>query len=164
MKKSFLFPVFISLLFIATSCGTSIKPIGKVNMISTRNIDSNFDYKRIKSYVGISKRDLKRTKGATIDEAIYNTVRIVPGGEFIMNAKLYMIDNKYFAVEGDVWGRSIEEYRGLQVGDKVQWVTSFGGKKVGVITGFIDDKECLVKEDGDSTSSKVSFDRVFKVR
>ena len=70
----------------------------------------------------------------TIPEAINSTVQSVPGGEFIMNAKVYLIDGEYFAVEGNIWGATSKEYRGYEIGDFIQWSTMVGEKQ-GRITG-----------------------------
>ena len=93
----FLFAVLV------TAC-TSVKQIGKINMISTRNVDPNLKYEVISTYSGGSKRELKKSKSTSIEDAIDQTVKKVPGGEFLMNCKIYLINSKYIAVEGDVWG------------------------------------------------------------
>ncbi len=84
-----------------------VKQIGKLNMISNRNVDSRMDYVLIKNYVGGSKKELRRYKGSSIEEAIDKVVKVQPGGEFLKNVKLYLVKGKYFAVEGDVWGRPL---------------------------------------------------------
>ena len=87
-------------------CATS-KQIGQLNMISTRNIDSNVEYKLLKRYVGAENKESSRA--TTLQEAIDQTVMEVPGGEYLMNARVFLISldesNYYFAVSGDVWGR-----------------------------------------------------------
>jgi hypothetical protein len=100
MKKA---TMVLAIAAMLTSCMSS-KQIGKLNMISNRNVDSKMDYVLIKNYVGGSKKELKRYKGKTIEEAIDKVVKATPGGEFLKNVKLYVIDSKYYAVEGDVWG------------------------------------------------------------
>jgi hypothetical protein len=92
------------------SC-TSVRQIGKVNMVSTRNIDPNLDYSLISTYSGGSKRELKKSRAKSIEDAIDQTVKKVPGGEFAMNVKIYTvrkINREYIAVEGDVWGKAGE--------------------------------------------------------
>lgn len=98
----------ITIIFCMASC-MSVKQIGKLNMISNRNVDSKMEYKLIKNYVGGSKREFRKHKGKSLEEAIDNVVRSVPGGEFLKNVKIYHIDGKYYAVEGDIWGFPIEE-------------------------------------------------------
>lgn len=79
-----------------------------------------------------------------------------------MNAKIYMVDGQYFATEGDVWGREIEEFKGFKIGDMVQW-SVFSGMKKGTITGLIDDEECMVRVEGDDNSVRKRYDRLLKV-
>lgn len=105
MNKSISLLAFVvSAIIIISSC-TPVRQIGRVNMISNRNVDSNFEYSVISNYAGGSKAELKKSKATTIEEAINRTVRNVPGGEFVMNARIYIVKDKYFAVEGDVWGK-----------------------------------------------------------
>lgn len=99
--------IILSLMIIFISSCSNIKRIGDLNMISNRNIDTKENYVLIERYVNDSKREIKKSKAKTIEEAIDKTVKNVNGGEFIKNAKIYMIQKKnkyYFAVEGDVWG------------------------------------------------------------
>jgi hypothetical protein len=102
MKKT------IAILFITimASCG-SVKQIGKVNMISNRNIERNLDYKPLLNYAGGSNRELRKSRAKTIEQAIDQTVKKVPGGEFLMNVKIYFVKGKYYAAEGDVWGNKL---------------------------------------------------------
>ena len=111
-----------------SSCATVIQ-LGKLNMISNRNIESKMDYVLIKNYAGglpkEIKKSLKKTKATTLDAAVDETVKNVAGGEFLKNVKLYGVVKKkqmYLLVEGDVWGVSgNESFRGFKVGDTVQW-------------------------------------------
>lgn len=162
LKKFNLPLATVLLVLILSSCSSSIRQIGKVNMISQRNIDTRSDYKLIKSYVGLSNKEIKRSRNSTIEESIDDTVRSVPGGEYLMNAKIYIIDGKYFATEGDVWGRNVEEFKGFKIGDMVQWNT-FNGMKKGTITGLIDDQECMVEAEGENNSIRKKYDRLVKV-
>lgn len=164
MKQGILKNLMIAVILLSFyGCSkNTIKQIGKVNMISNRNVSTEFNYKPIKTYAGMSKKELKKVKNETIEEAIDQTVKSVPGGEFIMNARIHQINGQYFAVEGDVWGREINEYRGFKVGDRVQWKSNFK-TKAGVITSLLDDVECMVKEDGESTSTKIEYERLDKI-
>lgn len=162
-KEIFKSLMIVVILLSYCSCSkTTIKQIGKVNMISNRNVNSEFNYKPIKTYAGMSNKELKRVKNETIEEAIDQTVKSVPGGEFIMNAKIYQINGEYFAVEGDVWGLEIKEYRGFKVGDRVQWKANFK-TRIGVITSLLNDIECMVKEDGESNSTKIEYEKLNKI-
>ncbi|MGB3852275.1 MAG: hypothetical protein WA958_20090 [Tunicatimonas sp.] len=152
----------LSAVLITLSACSSVKEVGRVNMISTRNVDSSFDYERLGSFVELTKRQKKKSRNETISAAINSTVQSVPGGEFIMNARVYLIDGKYFAVEGDIWGSKSKEYRGYEIGDVVQWST-VTGKKRGVITGFANKEEFMVQEDGEDFSDKVKIEKLNKV-
>ena len=165
------YPSILTLAIILTSC-MSVKQIGKVNMISNRNIDPNLKYERISTYSGGSKKELKKSKTKTIEDAIDQTVRKVPGGEFLMNAKIYYVKDQYFAVEGDVWGKPENiSYRGLEIGDKVTWKNKSLSAKLGwqkdYLTGVIkalkDDKTCLVTVAETDEVVELSYDDITKV-
>lgn len=101
MMKKVMYILTLALLM--GSC-MSVKQIGKLNMVSNRNVDSKMDYSNLKNYAGGSRRELKRLKSETLEGAIDNVVKKVPGGEFLKNVKIYVVNTKYYAVEGDVWG------------------------------------------------------------
>ena len=157
----FLFAVLV------TAC-TSVKQIGKINMISTRNVDPNLKYEVISTYSGGSKRELKKSKSTSIEDAIDQTVKKVPGGEFLMNCKIYLINSKYIAVEGDVWGNPKQQsFRGFKVGDKVTWKNQalLNGTKflTGTISALKDDKTCYVKVDNEIDKIvELSYDDITK--
>ncbi len=158
MKKLFLALMVI----IAISSCTSVKQIGKVNMISNRNVDPNLNYDVISTYSGGSDKELKKTKVKTIEDAVDQTVRKIPGGEFLMNAKIYLVDGQYIAVEGDVWGtKSNFAYRGFKIGDKVTWKAK-GDFKIGIIKTLKDDKTCLIEEENSEITEK-KYDEISKV-
>lgn len=96
MKKLFI-------IFLISSC-TSVKQIGDFTIVSTRNVQQNREYVLLTTYSGGTRKELRKSKCSTIQEAINKTVKSVPGGEYLMNAKIYSIDDEFFAVEGDVWG------------------------------------------------------------
>lgn len=164
MKKITYILLFAVLL---TAC-TSVKQIGKVNMISTRNVDPNLKYQVITTYSGGSKRELKKSKSTSIEDAIDQTVKKVPGGEFLMNCKIYLVNSKYIAVEGDVWGNPTQQtHRGFKVGDKVTWKKKdiINGTKflTGTISALKNDKTCYVKVDGESDKTvELSYDDITK--
>jgi hypothetical protein len=79
--------ILISMVFFS-SCASVIM-IGNVTQISTRNMDSKNNYVLLKSYVANDNSSLRSLKGYTIQEAINNTVQSVPGGEYMMNVKIY---------------------------------------------------------------------------
>lgn len=154
-----------------TSC-TRYKQIGKVNMISNRNIDNSLKYQVLTTYSGGNKHEIKKSRAVTIEDAIDQTVKKVPGGEYLMNAKIYLVNTKYLAVEGDVWGNSAQiSHRGFKVGDKVTWknkkniVEKIKGEKdyfTGTINALKNDKACLVKEDETSDIIELEYEKITK--
>lgn len=152
---------YLWLFAIALSSCTSIKEIGKVTMIATRNVESNTEYGLITSYAGSGKKILKRNKAKTIEQAIDNVVRSVPGGEFLKNVKMYRIGDHY-AVEGDVWGTTKDiSFQGWHKGDNVQWKSNFKTRK-GQIVSLKDDKVCIVKETESGNVSDVRYENLIK--
>jgi hypothetical protein len=106
MKKSFIALVLTLLLY---SCETiQMTQIGRLNMVSNRNVNPNLQYKVLSTYSGVSQRELRRSRAKTIEDAVNQTVKNVSGGEFLMNVKIYILSTKYYAVEGDVWGVEIQ--------------------------------------------------------
>ena len=143
MKKHYLFAI---VLVVVLSACSSVKQIGHVNMISTRNIDASANYELLSSYVGGRKSELRNNKSRTIDEAINKVVKNIPGGEYLMNVKIYRVGDSFFAAEGDVWGIADNQSRyGFNVGESVVWQTLFNNYEQGVIVSFIDTEMCYVK-------------------
>jgi hypothetical protein len=141
---------------------TSVMQIGKINLISNRNVETDFDYGLISSYAGGSDKEIKKTKAESIEQAIDQTVKKVPGGEFLMNASIFMVNNRYFAVQGDVWGRKDNvSYRGFSVGDRVTFKKG-GEVMYGVIKGLKDDQTCYVQVDGTEGGIEVRYDVLAK--
>jgi len=168
MKKNIIILSAIALMSL-TSC-FKVVDLGKLNMISDRNIDSKGDYVLIKNYAGGSnkeiKKALKKTKATTLDAAVDETVRNVAGGEFLKNVKVYGVkkkDKMFLVVEGDVWGINENvSFRGFKVGDTVQWKELTVTHK-GVITGLTDAEKCMVKEEGKDNSKSFKFSSLTKV-
>lgn len=130
-------------------------------MISNRNVEAKLDYSLISSYFGGSEKELKKTRATSIEDAVDQTVRKIPGGEFLMNAKLYIVNNTYFAVEGDVWGKLDNlSYRGFKVGDQV--VIDKVRKSIATIKSLKDDKSCFVERDN-GRIEELNYDRLSKI-
>jgi hypothetical protein len=150
------------LCFALTSC-MKVKQIGKINMISNRNVDSKTDYVLLKNYMGGSKKQLRKLKALTLEDAIDKVVRNTPGGEFLKNVKVYSLNGKYYAVEGDIWGiASNANFQGFKVGDSVQWkegVTTYKGE----ITDLKDDKQCTVKLESSGDLKVVKYSELLKI-
>ena len=167
--------ISIVILLSISSC-ISVKQIGEVNMISHRNIDASQKYQLLTTYSGGSQKELRKADAKTIENAIDNTVKKVAGGEYLMNAKIYLVTHfkaAYIAVEGDVWGiASNISFRGYKVGDKVMWKNKALKSKFDVtgkekfITGIIqslkDDKTCYVKIDGEDRTVELKYDDLSK--
>lgn len=153
--------LFVLALSAATSC-TTVQQVGKVNMISNRNIDSSLDYSPLTTYSGGEFYKIRQTRATTIEEAVDRTVRNIPGGEFLMNVKIYLVNGRYFAVEGDVWGRSDGVvFKGFKVGDQVTWKD---GREymTGSITSLKDEYTCLIETDLGKTI-EVQYHKLTKV-
>ena len=149
-------------MFIFTSC-VSTRQIGNLNLVSTRNIDSSEDYSLLRNYMGASKKEIKTTKAQTMEDAIDQVVRSTPGGEYLKNVKVYLVKNRYLAVEGDVWGISSNiNFRGFKVGNKVKWTKLFKDY-TGTIIELKDDKVCTVKSDSDQEIIEVEYDDLVKI-
>ena len=109
--KTTIFLVIFCLSVMFTSC-VGIKNIGQLNMVSTRNIETTQKYHLIQKYVTLDKKEMKKTRAESIQEAVDAIVKKVDGGEYLMNVKVYQISHYrygqgtayYFSVEGDVWG------------------------------------------------------------
>jgi len=148
LKFSFLSALFL-ITIIFSSCGPTYKMIGEVNMISNRNVDVKNEYILIASYAGGTKKEIVRSRAKSIDEALNNTVSKTPGGEFIMNVKIYKVGVNYYAVVGDVWGKPVEaNYHGFKIGDKVLVRKNNTKGKKGVVISFKDLNECVVEIEG----------------
>jgi hypothetical protein len=124
-------------------------------MISTRNINKAEDYQSLKTYAGVSSSDINNAlakskkgfipkkspifkdimlfKGKTLNEAVDNVVKSQVGGNYLMNARLYLVQTadkkgsdlvnvKYqYVLGGDIWGTKSEndEIQGFRTGDNV---------------------------------------------
>jgi hypothetical protein len=148
----------------------------KVNLISNRNIESKVDYELLRSYMGANKKEIKETKCTTVHDAVNKTVKNTPGGEFLKNVKLYIVERerhglmwgkkikeRYFAAEGDVWGiKKNMNFRGFKVGDSVQWKLLMI-TKTGLITNLKNAVECTIREDETNKIYTVKYEALLKI-
>lgn len=78
-----LYGTFLCSIFFLSSCFKVIQ-LGKLNMISNRNIESKADYVLLKNYAGGDikeiKKALKKTKASSLDQAVDETVKNVAEG------------------------------------------------------------------------------------
>jgi hypothetical protein len=160
MKRLFIYGVFVFFTTVLLhSCKTStirVTPMGELNMISTRNINKAEDYQSLKTYAGVSSTDVNNAlsesknrlikkkhrifkeimkyKGKTLNEAVDNVVKSQVGGEYLMNARFFLVEisekkgdnlqesSKFqYVLSGDIWGtKSVNnEIQGFRLDDKV---------------------------------------------
>lgn len=97
MKKIQIILFALSLITLS-SCGYT--RLGDFNMVSNRNIDSD-------TYYVLLERDVegkaKFKESVAIETAVDRAVNLA-GGEYLMNATIYMKRNGKIKVVGDVWG------------------------------------------------------------
>ncbi|MDQ6482350.1 hypothetical protein [Dyadobacter sp. LHD-138] len=111
--------ILLILAIASISCSKKPVQVGHINMISNRNVSSGFNYELLQRFSNSSIKQIRRNKARTINDAIDIVVKTVPGGEYLMNAKVYRV-GFFFSVEGDVWGvKSQNDMNGLKSGDTV---------------------------------------------
>ena len=161
MRRVFL--LLISFVLAFNCCDAQkVVEIGQINMISSKNINNLADYELVAAYARGKQKKITKSKAETIQEALEQTVREVPGGVFVMNAKIYLVKKKYFAVEGDVWGlKQNANYKGFKVGDHVMWKTATGYKK-GTIEAIKDSENCVVIEDGTVNRTTIKYVKLMR--
>lgn len=155
MKKFTFLALVLILLEGCSSIG--VKQIGKINMISNRNVDPSLNYVPVYTHSELTKREIKKNKFKTIEEAVDYKVSKVPGGEFMMNVKIYKIGGSYIGVDGDVWGEDSDgiSYKGLTVGDQVMWKAG-NSYKTGTLRAFKDTETGIVEtETGKKIEKKI---------
>ena len=153
----------VILLFSLLASCTASKQIGSINMISNRNIESNAEYVLIRNYMGASKQEIRKSKAQTVEDAVDQVVRSVPGGEFLKNVKIYLTSNKYLAVEGDVWGITGDiNFRGFKIGDRVKW-TKLLKNYTGVIIDLKNDKVCTIRTDPDQSIVEIEYEQLTRI-
>lgn len=177
MKKRIFLCAAMAVFFMA-GCSVESQLVGEVNMISTRNYDQSAQYQRLTTYSGASKGQMRKSRSQSIGDAVNQTVKEVPGGEYIMNAKIYAVRNTkakkgdplfYYVVEGDVWGIPMAGvnyqdggYQGFSLGDIVGW--NFGGRmKKGKIIALKDSEKCVV-EDEKGHNNTIAYDKLMRLQ
>lgn len=164
MKKLlYLFVFAIAMSFVLSGC-FKVQEIGRMSSYEPRNLDTNVKYVLLKNYMGGRIEDFKKTRAMTIDQAVIDVVRKSPGGEFLKNVKIYIVNGKYVAVEGDVWGIPVNSnYRGFQVGERVQWDMERKNPPTGSVHELLNDRECMVRSDEGGKLILVSYDQLQKL-
>ena len=100
-------------------------------------------------------------------------VKSTAGGEFLKNIKIYelyksnqKVKEKYFAIEGDVWGlndKNLHMQQGFKVGDKIMYRDLIGKRKNGVIQNLKNEESCIVKIEGKESVVELSYDFISKI-
>lgn len=162
MLKTIAFVLSVFTFFACSSTQPTL--IGTVNSISSRNIDTSVKYELLKRYAGSGNKEVKRNAATTIDAAMENVIKSTPGGEYLMNVKIYKVEDKY-SIEGDVWGiASKNDIRGFKVNDEV--VFKRGSKVIkGTIISLIDSQKCYVRfkdDKGKEMEREMKYDDLSK--
>lgn len=137
---------------IMASCSTyyTVQTTGSLASISTRNIDKSAEYVQLQAYAGVSRADVEAAissskngkikkrnpiikeinqfSAKSLNEAVDNVVKGVPGGEFVQNVRVFQVNQikgysikTYYVISGDIWGENKEnpEIKGFHKNDKV---------------------------------------------
>jgi len=158
---------FLSAVVVLSSCGSTyfISPVGELSMVATRNIDKSANYVQIKAYAGVSGteitaamaaakngvikrknpivKEINAYKAKLINQTVDNVVKSVAGGEYLYNAKFYLVGEVpggmgkkvityNYVASGDVWGvkDANANIKGFKVNDKVVFTFSKELKKL----------------------------------
>lgn len=140
--------------------------IGRLTMISTRNIESKTEYVLLEKDV---TGKAKAKKKDAIELAIDRAVKKHPTGEFMKNVIIEVSNSgKKIRVRGDIWGTppainvktSVTASVEFKAGDKVTFKN--GGKIVeGTILG-VNEKNAIV-ETQSGEKKEVDYDRLTKI-
>ena len=101
MKNTILYTVMSMLL---VSCASTYQEIGGVNLLATHDVPEKQNYKLLATGVGSTKKEIKHSTAQSMNEAVKAVLDRVPGGDHLTNVKLYIVNDIYLAVSGDVWG------------------------------------------------------------
>jgi len=86
------------------SCVSKYEAIGHVSLLSDYTIKPGVAYEQLTTNSGGNKKELKHSKMGSIDDAVTQVISKVPGGCFITDVTIYIVDDGYYAVSGNVWG------------------------------------------------------------
>lgn len=81
------------------------KQVGRVATITTREVRHLEALQLLEANAGSGKKAQTSNRSETIDGAIENLLRSVPGGQVVRNVTIYHVNNKKYSVTGDVYGR-----------------------------------------------------------
>lgn len=96
--------IYTIMAILLTSCASTYNEIGGLSMLADRHVDPNGHYKKLATAAGATKKEIKSTSADDMKSAINQVIAKVPGGLFLTNVKIYVVNGDYLAVSGDVWG------------------------------------------------------------
>jgi len=100
--------VYLIMGILLTSC-TTYNEVGRLNVLSDRQVDANAKYQRLTTGSGSTKKEIRKSEALTIQQAIDQVLDQVPGGAYLTNVKIYVVKGDCIAVAGDVWGKVAEK-------------------------------------------------------
>jgi hypothetical protein len=111
MKKNKLKKAYMFLLMggLCASCASKYEAIGHVSLLSDHTIKPGIAYEQLTTNSGGSKKELKHSKLGSIDDAVTQVISKVPGGCFITDVTIYVVNDGYYAVSGNVWGAAASD-------------------------------------------------------
>lgn len=157
LKSLLLFLLLSTCLFGCKNNYYIIQPAGELNLISTRNYETKVEYSQLKTYAGVDRSQIDNAianskggkikskskvfteintfKSKSLNESIDAVVKSVSGGEYLTNAKIYLvyhysgrnlIPSTFYIASGDVWGTKSSEdnIKGFKNGDKIVFTYS----------------------------------------
>ena len=163
--------VVATFIVLLSSCGSSftVSSVGELSMVATRNIDKSAKYEQLKAYAGVSGTEIEAAMSAAggiikrknpivkeinaykaklINQSVDNVVKSVAGGEYLYNAKFYLVAETVknastggkkgpvvsysYICSGDVWGTrdANANVKGFKVSDKVVFTYTKELKKI----------------------------------
>ncbi len=175
MKKLVLTGAVLLSSIVLSSCWNRV---GKLIIVSTRNMDSKTDYVLLEKNV-IGKAKTK--KQDALEVAIDNAVKKYPTGEFMKNVSIEVNKSgKKIRVNGDVWGyaaansstnsvesvnknvtKSVNAKVEFKTGDSVTYKTALGKIVEGKIIGV--NQNTAVVELSDGSKSEIKYEKLTKI-
>lgn len=171
MKKRTLTLIIFTSTLLLSSCWNRI---GKLVVVSTRNMDSKTDYVLIQKEV-TGKAKTKNSEA--IEEAIDNAVKKYPTGEFMKNVVIQAkFSGKKIKVVGDVWGtppintsekvdktvtKSVSANISFNTGDRVTFKNMLGKLIEGKIIGV--NQNTAIIEEPDGSKTEVKYEKLTKI-
>lgn len=133
-----------------TSCATW-QPMGRLNIVSSRNLDPSKSFHLIERDVEAIMKNQDGNGMPQLLDKICTDYR----GEFVSNAKVFVKSNgKKIKIVGDVWGDAVQNVNMTQkthfdVGDAIYFKRESNGKWVaGTIKGLTPTKVIVANQNG----------------